>query len=218
MPRHSLSICFIPLVFTACTDVSSPPIEEVSTTEQAVTSCSSNCDCSYGSYCSNGECKLDFPPWAPCYCPLRDCGGGPAVCSGGFCQPARTDEVTMDWFYLGLLNRAADAGGYAFWLNQLRMSRCNNPVSIHGELNSISLAFIYSTEFQGLNLSNQAYVHALYKGIFRRDADPGGCAYWVNELDSGRRTREDVRANFVFSAEFYNSTVAPIMSELCISN
>ena len=123
----------------------------------------------------------------------------------------------MDWIYLGLLNRVADAGGYAFWLNQLRMSRCNNPNSIHGELNSISWAFIYSTEFQSLNLSNQAYVRALYRGLLRRDPDPSGSPYWVNELDSGARNREDVRTAFVFSAEFYNSTVAPITSESCIA-
>lgn len=129
----------------------------------------------------------------------------------------RTDETTMDWFYLGLLNRAADAGGYSFWLNQLRVARCSDPNSVHGALNSINASFIYGAEFQSQGLSNQAYVVALYEGVLRRAADPGGLAYWTGELDSGARTREDVRLNFVYSIEFYIATVAPIMSESCTS-
>jgi hypothetical protein len=82
------------VMFAACSDatpdspdeLSPPETEETLTTSQELTYCSDNCGCTYGSYCASNQCVPDFGPFAPCYCPSRDCPGGPAVCSGGFCQ------------------------------------------------------------------------------------------------------------------------------------
>ncbi len=128
----------------------------------------------------------------------------------------RADETAIDWFYLGLLNRAADAGGCVYYLGQLRSARCSDPNSVHGTLNAITAGFINSPEFQARGLLNEAYVTALYKGLLRRDPDPAGLAYHTNELNAGA-TRESIRLNFVASPEFAGATVAPVMSESCMS-
>lgn len=127
----------------------------------------------------------------------------------------RIDETAVDSFYLGLLNRAADQPGYVYYLGQIRTARCANPNSVHGTLDAITSGFINSPEFAARNLSNEAYVAALYIAILRRDADAAGLQYHKNLLDTNAATREQIRQGFISSVEFAGQTVAPIMSESC---
>ncbi len=46
------------------------------------------------------------------------------------------------------------------------------------------------------------YVEDLYNAILRRGADAGGFLYWVNLLNSGTYTREQMLPLFTNSAEF----------------
>ncbi|MBR6404525.1 MAG: DUF4214 domain-containing protein [Eubacterium sp.] len=56
------------------------------------------------------------------------------------------------------------------------------------------------------NVSNEDFVNALYKGILQREADKGGYAYWLNKLNSGKKSRAEVTAAFMTSDEFKNVT------------
>lgn len=142
-----------------------------------------------------------------CLHPLSDVG----VCR----VTPRTDEKTVDWFYMELLNRVADSGLW-YWLDNLQYARCYASGSVWGTLDWINSNFVNGVEFQSRGLSNEAFVSAMYRGILRRDADSGGLAYYTGQLNSGAMTRDGVRATLLYSSEFYNSTVAPILSESCV--
>ena len=132
---------------------------------------------------------------------------------------ARGDEAFIDWTYAGILDRPPDSGGYAFWLSDLRSTRCLNPgnaTAIWSKINSLNSQFVNSPEFVGKNLDARNYVQALYRGILRRNPDEGGLNYWTNQIVGGARTREGVRSDFVLSTEMLNSTINPIVNETCL--
>lgn len=134
----------------------------------------------------------------------------------GICRVAqRTDETVIDWFYMEFLNRAADSG-YGWWLDQLQNTRCYASSSLWGTLDWISSSFVNGTEFQNRGLSNQAFVSAMYRGLLRRDADSGGLSFYTGQLNSGAMTRDGLRATLLYSSEFYNATVAPVLGESCV--
>ena len=60
------------------------------------------------------------------------------------------------------------------------------------------------------NASNEAFVMQQYRDFFARDADSSGLAYWVGELDAGRKIRGNLSMDFVYSTEYQNN-VAPVV-------
>ena len=58
--------------------------------------------------------------------------------------------------------------------------------------------------------SNEAFVMQQYRDFFARDADSSGLAYWVGELDAGRKIRGNLSMDFVYSTEYQNN-VAPVV-------
>lgn len=130
----------------------------------------------------------------------------------------RVDSQAVSGFYTGLLGRQPDQGGYAGWLGYLRDARCNNEGNLNGLWSALNMQvalFVWSEEFLARGLSNADFVSSLYMGILRRQPESIGHAYWTNMLDSGY-SREDVRLAFVYSQEFQNITVAPILGAACI--
>ena len=101
--------------------------------------------------------------------------------------------VFVDRFYRLVLQREPDAGGLAYWVNNMHS----------GTLDGASLArgFVLSPEFTGRNLSDLEFIDVLYAAIFDRTGDSGGIAYWSGQLSSGV-LREDVLWGFLDSAEF----------------
>jgi hypothetical protein len=75
-------------------------------------------------------------------------------------------------------------------------------------LGAISDSFAGSEEFQQTYgaLSKEAFVNLVYQNILGRAPDPGGYAFWVGELNSGRRTRGQVMTGFSDSAEYEGLT------------
>ena len=47
-------------------------------------------------------------------------------------------------------------------------------------------------------------VQQLYVGLLGRAADQGGLNWWVDQITTGGRTLEDIRASFVTSTEYTN--------------
>ena len=67
----------------------------------------------------------------------------------------------------------------------------------------IAYGFILSQEFEGRNLSDEAYVDTLYRTFFDREPDEGGKAGWLDELAKGA-SRQDVLDGFLGAQEFAN--------------
>jgi hypothetical protein len=62
--------------------------------------------------------------------------------------------------------------------------------------------FLNGEEYSNLNRSNGEYVTDLYHAIFNREPDEGGFGGWLNDLDTGLKTREEVLNGFTGSPEF----------------
>ncbi|MGH7135153.1 MAG: DUF4214 domain-containing protein, partial [Pirellulales bacterium] len=79
--------------------------------------------------------------------------------------------------YLNLLGRAADAGGLAYWVQQMQNGLTDQ---------QLEAGFIASDEFYAnAGGTNLAWVDAVYQKLLGRPADPGGQSYWQGQLASG---------------------------------
>ncbi|WP_051603115.1 Ig-like domain-containing protein [Simplicispira psychrophila] len=85
-------------------------------------------------------------------------------------------------FYLAYYGRPADAGGMAYWAQQLQLAG--------GNLSYIADVFANSAEstanFGGL--STPQHIALLYQHLLNRPPEPAGAAYWLGEVDAGRIT------------------------------
>ena len=101
----------------------------------------------------------------------------------------------VERIYSTALGRTADTAGRDYWVNGI----------ISGELSAddYAISILNSAEFQGRNLSDEAYVTALYKTFFDRNPDTAGLNNWVTALQSGA-SRADIVSAFTQSAEWNN--------------
>ena len=101
--------------------------------------------------------------------------------------------------YFAYFLRIPDYGGLMYWIDQFSNGQ---------SLGAISDAFAASSEFQQTygSLSKEAFVNLVYQNILGRAPDPGGYAFWLGELNSGRRTRGQVMIGFSESAEYKGLT------------
>lgn len=88
--------------------------------------------------------------------------------------------------YLAYFGRPGDLNGLNFWSGELQ--------SAGGNLDAIINAFGTAEEFDRRfgDLSNEALIENLYEQILGRTPDPVGRDYWLGELESGRRTLEEI--------------------------
>lgn len=95
--------------------------------------------------------------------------------------------------YRVFLNREPDMDGLRSWIDAF-VIRGEHP-------GKITEGFVMSKELTQKNLSNEAYVRLLYKGLFNREADQQGLNDWLRWLNSGK-SRRDVFWGFAESNEF----------------
>ena len=102
---------------------------------------------------------------------------------------AQPSTYTLDYVqkaYVAYYGRPADPGGQAYWARQMDATG--------GSLGAIIDAFGNSAEFNqrygGLGYS--ALVTLIYQQALGRDPDPAGLAYYVGELQAGRRTLQSI--------------------------
>jgi len=129
---------------------------------------------------------------------------------------ARAEADVAGDFFRGLLGRLPDDGGFDYWVGRFRAAQCQGGNAVYAEVEAISSAFTSSAEYAARGRSNAQYVGDLYNAFLRRGGDLGGVQYWIGQLDSGARTREQVRQAFVSSPEF-NSRVVAIVNQGCQS-
>jgi hypothetical protein len=112
-------------------------------------------------------------------------------------------DVVMD-FYRGALGRLPDDGGLAFWVGQFRNAQCQSVGAVYAQANAISGEFFNGAEYSNRHRTNAQYVGDLYNAFLRRGGDSGGVQFWIDQLDSGAQTRDQVRSAFLGSPEFSN--------------
>jgi hypothetical protein len=129
-------------------------------------------------------------------------------------QVRAESNVVMD-FYRGLLNRLPDGAGYVGWVQRFRAAQCLGAAAIESEVEAISSSFAASPEYTARNRTNTQYVADLYDAFLRRGGELEGVRFWIGQLDSNTRTREQVRREFMASAEF-RSRVNALLAEACL--
>ena len=97
-------------------------------------------------------------------------------------------------FYNTCMGRCPDSEGLQYWVDALSEQ--------HSSVKEVVYFFIHSEEITQKNLSNEAYLEILYKSFFGRESDNQGKAYWLNSLENGTYSKDDLLRQFVYSAEF----------------
>ena len=95
--------------------------------------------------------------------------------------------------YTECLGRNPELDGLEFWSIALATKECTG--------SEAAREFFYSSEFSGLDISDEEYVRRLYKTFMGRTPEEEGFNHWVNGLSNGL-TREDVFDYFSVCPEF----------------
>jgi hypothetical protein len=131
---------------------------------------------------------------------------------------ARKEVDTVMDFYRGLLSRLPDGGGFNYWVGQFRTAQCAGASAagaVYAQADSISGSFMNGGEYFARNRTNAQFVGDLYNAFLRRGGDLGGVQFWIDQLDTTARTRDQVRQQFIASAEF-NARVNAIIAQGCL--
>ncbi len=81
--------------------------------------------------------------------------------------------------YIGMFDRAADADGLAYWVNNITANGWSIPDVARSMFDSQEVAVKYPED-----LSDSDFVNEIYRNILDREADSEGLAYWVGELEN----------------------------------
>jgi hypothetical protein len=114
-------------------------------------------------------------------------------------------EAFVAGLYGAWLDRAPDNAGLNFWLG--------NSYNGDQSVQQLYRAFVDSTEYKSKNESNTAFVTRLYRSMLFREPDQAGLNFWVNDLNKGQKTRQDMVTAFLNSTEF-NTSVRPTLDQI----
>lgn len=113
----------------------------------------------------------------------------------------QTPELQINRVYAAVFDREPDAGGFAFWVNELT-SGARNLQQIADAMVGISPEF---TDTYGA-LGDDAFVNQLYLNVQKRNGDAGGIAFWSGQLATGALSRGGVVLGFSESPEYREAT------------
>jgi len=106
--------------------------------------------------------------------------------------------------YQAAFNRIPDKAGLGYWIGQLDSGA--------ETLNHAAAGFVNSTEFKKLygdNITDNAFMTALYNNVLHRNPDQAGFDYWNGRIKAGM-TRPDILASFSESAENFAQVIGQI--------
>lgn len=113
--------------------------------------------------------------------------------------PATVRDQVLGLFvnriYVAALGRNSEDAGRNYWINSIK--------SGERSADDVVITILQSAEFNSRNLSDEAYVTALYQIFFDRTPDSQGFTNWVNALKSGA-SRIDIARAFVVTPEWDN--------------
>ncbi len=112
---------------------------------------------------------------------------------------AHADVFRLYWAYF---DRKPDAAGAMFWVDQ--HDQCMG-------LRQIADFFGSSDEFRSTygDLTNEEFVDLVYRNVLDRDAEPGGRAFWLQQVQNKTMTRTEVMLNVGLAPEFENNHPLP---------
>ncbi len=123
-----------------------------------------------------------------------------------------SDSEFVTILYRAFFDREADAGGYNNWIGQL-----GNGASRLDVLNGFTTAQEFETlcENYGITASSasndisvQGFVTRFYQHCLGREPDTGGLNNWVDSLNNGNKTGDELAQAFIFSNEFQNQNTS----------
>ena len=100
-------------------------------------------------------------------------------------------------------------------MGRFRDAQCQGAAAVTAEAESMAIQFVHGAEYGFRGRSNAQYVGDLYNAFLRRGGDQGGVQIWIGQLDSGARSREQVRQEFAAAPEF-GARVAAIVNQGCL--
>ncbi len=109
-------------------------------------------------------------------------------------NPARNFIATM---YMGILDRLVDGGALEIW-DDLFKETSDKRVAAKDMANILFSSYEYTSK----NPTNRHQVICLYRGLLGRFPNADEISYWEEELNSGRRTLEELIDIFCDSEEF----------------
>lgn len=131
-------------------------------------------------------------------------------------SPRPEVNVTID-LYRGILGRLPDSAGFNFWLGRVRAAQCLSSgaaAAVTTEVNNLSREFFNSPEYGAIWNSRPAaeqvprYMGDIYNSIMRRGPDLAGYQFYVSQINTGAKTLDQVRLEFVNSPEFQGRVTA----------
>lgn len=105
-------------------------------------------------------------------------------------------QTTLAGLYQSILGRQADYQGFDYWASQAKNGASLGQIAI-SMLDSGESKGVQNVAFNG-NASND--IEVLYQGMFGRQGDADGLAYWVNAMQQGM-TLEQVAQSFATASE-----------------
>jgi hypothetical protein len=117
-------------------------------------------------------------------------------------EPTRPENNLVNDFYRGILGRLPEDDGFNAWLGGMRGAQCAGEQAVREFSYRIALGFIQSQEYMSKGRNNPQFLEDLYNGILRRLPDLPGLNSWLNALNLGILTREEVLWGFTESPEF----------------
>ncbi|MEM3018585.1 MAG: DUF4214 domain-containing protein, partial [Candidatus Bathyarchaeia archaeon] len=102
-----------------------------------------------------------------------------------------TEEEKIQALYIAYLERPADPGGLAYWVE--RLNRCGR------DFRAIGSEFFNSEEFKSLHGSASVteIVKSVYEHVLAREPDKEGLAFWIGMVEKGILPLEMVPAAMV---------------------
>lgn len=112
----------------------------------------------------------------------------------------KDDVSAVARLYKAALDRDPDESGLNYWLGDYEQG---------SSLQNIAQGFVDSAEFkQNFNVnSDKNFITALYENVLNRAPDQSGLNYWLNDINNGGASYQDVLVSFSESAENKANTV-----------
>ncbi len=101
--------------------------------------------------------------------------------------------------YTKALGRNYDIAGLNDWCGRINANPSRDNI-----MNVATNGFFHSSEFLNKDLNNTEFVKVLYRTYLGREYDRAGLSDWVNQLNRGEKTRDQVIEGFAYSQEFSN--------------
>ena len=103
-------------------------------------------------------------------------------------------------YYTSILERGPDAGGLAYWQNQIAQRQAQG-LDVKPVFRDMAYFFFNSAEYLARNTTNTQYITNLYFTFFQRAPDTGGMSFWLGQLAVGM-SRNNAMSGFLYSPEF----------------